>query len=92
MKQALVAYIPTVVPAECMLYFNPDFFISLCTSAICADTDAVGVPMGIKQKSAVALAGVERVEISMSDILSEESSESIKCLCTDDWLVRFVGY
>lgn len=54
-----------------MLYLSPDFLSSLWTSAICADTDAVGVPSGIKQKSAVALGGVARVERSMSDMVSE---------------------
>ena len=51
---------PTVVPAECIEYFNSLFFINLWTSAICADTEAVGVPSGMRQKSAVHLAGVAR--------------------------------
>src|SRR3954463_6269790 len=50
---------PKVVPAECIEYFNPDFFISRCTSATSFETDAVGVPIGIRQKSAVHLAGVD---------------------------------
>jgi hypothetical protein len=41
-----------------MLYFRPLAFIKRCTSAICAETDAVGVPNGIKQKSAVHFGGV----------------------------------
>jgi len=41
-----------------MLYERPEVFISLCTSAIWAETEAVGVPMGIRQKSAVHLGGV----------------------------------
>lgn len=53
-------HLPTVVPAECIVYFKPLFFSNLCTSAICADTLAVGVPRGIRQKSAVAFGGVFR--------------------------------
>ena len=55
--------LPTVVPAECILYFNPDCFMRRWTSAICAETEAVGVPIGIKQKSAVHFGGVERLDI-----------------------------
>lgn len=40
-----------VVPAECMLYFNPDFFSRRWTAAISWLTLAVGVPMGTRQKS-----------------------------------------
>ena len=47
-----------VVPAECMLYERPEVFINLCTSAIWAETEAVDVPMGIRQKSAVHFCGV----------------------------------
>lgn len=43
------------------MYFNPDLFNSLCTSATSLDTEAVGVPSGMRQKSAVHDAGVERV-------------------------------
>jgi hypothetical protein len=48
------------VPAECILYFNPLFFIRRWTSAISAETEAVGVPIGMRQKSAVHFGGVAR--------------------------------
>lgn len=51
----------TVVPAECMLYDKPDVFIRRCTSAIWAEIEAVGVPMGMRQKSAVHFGGVLRL-------------------------------
>ena len=47
-----------MVPAECMLYDRPDVFISRCTSAIWPETEAVEVPMGMRQKSAVHFGGV----------------------------------
>jgi hypothetical protein len=50
-----------VVPAECILYTNPLFLSSLCTSATSLLTDAVGVPSGMMQKSAIHAGGVERV-------------------------------
>jgi hypothetical protein len=50
--------IPNVVPAECILYFTPDRFNSLCTAATSFETDAVGVPNGMIQKSAVHDDGV----------------------------------
>ena len=55
--------IPTVVPAECMLYFSPLSLSRRWTSAICCDTEAVGVPRGMRQKSAVHLGGVSRSAI-----------------------------
>lgn len=36
---------PRVVPAECMMYFRPDFSTRRCTSAIWAETEAVAVPI-----------------------------------------------
>ena len=60
--------LPNVEPAECMLYFNPLFFSSRWTSAICADTEAVGVPSGMRQKSAVHFGGVPRL-IVFDDIV-----------------------
>lgn len=49
---------PTVVPAECIEYLSPLFLSSRCTSATSLDTEAVGVPRGIRQKSAVHDGGV----------------------------------
>jgi hypothetical protein len=43
-----------------MLYFSPLFFSKRCTCAISADTLAVGVPRGMRQKSAVQDGGVAR--------------------------------
>lgn len=37
--------VPSVVPAECMVYFTPDFSMSRWTSAICADTEGEDVPI-----------------------------------------------
>jgi hypothetical protein len=58
----------TVVPAECILYDSPDVFISRCTSAICAETEAVGVPMGMRQKSAVHFGGVLMVWLAILSV------------------------
>jgi hypothetical protein len=52
------AHTPTVVPALCILNSNPLVLSNLWTSAIWALTLAVGVPMGIKQKSAIHIEGV----------------------------------
>lgn len=52
--------LPTVVPAECIEYFKPLFFSRRWTSAISAETEAVGVPSGMRQKSAVQEGGVAR--------------------------------
>jgi hypothetical protein len=54
------AVIPTVVPAECIEYVKPLLLRSRCTSATSFDTDAVGVPSGIRQKSATHDGGVAR--------------------------------
>jgi hypothetical protein len=43
-----------------MLYDRPDVFIRRWTSAIWAAIEAVDVPMGMRQKSAVHSAGVAR--------------------------------
>jgi hypothetical protein len=59
MKQ--VDSLPSVVPAECMLYFTPERLSKRWTAAISLETDAVGVPMGMRQKSAVQEEGVGRV-------------------------------
>jgi hypothetical protein len=61
-------YVPTVVPAECMPYTNPLFWSNLCTSATSLLTDAVGVPSGIIQKSAMHAGGV--ASVVGSDILN----------------------
>ena len=37
--------LPTVVPAECIEKLSFDFCMSRCTSAICWDTEGVGVPI-----------------------------------------------
>jgi hypothetical protein len=48
----------TVDPAECSEKLKPDFFSNLWTSAISVETEAVGVPIGMRQKSAMQAAGV----------------------------------
>lgn len=44
-------YAPRVVPAECIEYLIPDFLSRRCTEATSLLTEAVGVPMGTRQKS-----------------------------------------
>jgi hypothetical protein len=51
-----------------MLYLIPDFFSNLCTAATSFDTEAVGVPMGMRQKSAVHAEGVGKFKESFSAI------------------------
>ena len=58
MNTGISAYSPTVVPAECMWKFKPLAFNTRCTSATSLETLAVGVPSGIRQKSAVQWSGV----------------------------------
>ena len=41
------------MPAECILYLIPDLLSRRWTSAISAETEAVGVPIGTRQKSVV---------------------------------------
>jgi hypothetical protein len=105
--QILECYEPSVVPAECIEYFTPETFNNFCTSAISAETDAVGVPIGMRQKSAVHFGGVARVDRSswvvaaiMSQLnarseinASEEqvSDASVKCVNSSFPLVQ-VGY
>jgi hypothetical protein len=52
---------PSVVPAECIAYLTPLCLRRRWTAAISAETEAVGVPIGIRQKSAVAFGGVGSV-------------------------------
>lgn len=40
-----IMYIPSVVPAECMIYLIPVFLRSRWIAAISCETDAVGVPL-----------------------------------------------
>lgn len=42
-------YIPRVVPAECIEYLIPVFLRSRWTAAISCETDAVGVPLFLKE-------------------------------------------
>jgi hypothetical protein len=44
-----------------MLYFTPERFSRRWTAATSLETEAVGVPMGMRQKSAVQEEGVGRV-------------------------------
>src|SRR5436189_4575962 len=63
--------LPTVVPAECKVYVKPDFFKSLCTSATSFETDAVGVPNGMRQKSAIHDGGVARSDREISLLMTD---------------------
>jgi hypothetical protein len=54
-----------------MEYFNPDLFRIRWTSATSFDTEAVGVPIGIRQKSATATGGVDILDRS-DDIMMGE--------------------
>lgn len=73
--------LPTVVPAECNVYVKPDFFKSLCTSATSFETDAVGVPNGIRQKSAIHEVGVtnsnKEISLLIADIYPVRKAEAI---------------
>lgn len=62
--------LPRVVPAECIEYSSPLFFRSRCTSATSLDTDAVGVPSGMRQKSAVHMGGVASLLRSSEDAIA----------------------
>lgn len=44
--------IPNVVPALCMVYFTLLFLSRRWTAATSLDTEAEGVPIGMRQKSA----------------------------------------
>lgn len=43
--RVITSIIPSVVPAECMEYFRPDFSVKRWTSAIWEDTDGEDVPI-----------------------------------------------
>lgn len=55
------------MPAECIEYLTPLAFSRRWTSAISADTEADGVPMGMRQKSAVHLGGVPSWDMADDD-------------------------
>lgn len=59
--------VPTVVPAECIEYSNPLFLSKRWTSATSLLTEAVGVPSGMRQKSATQDGGVLRFVRSSDD-------------------------
>jgi hypothetical protein len=62
--------LPSVVPAECIEYSSPLFLRSRWTSATSLDTDAVGVPSGMRQKSAVHDGGVASLLRSSEDAMA----------------------
>lgn len=62
--------LPRVVPAECIEYSSPLFLRRRCTSATSLDTDAVGVPSGMRQKSAVHMGGVASLLRSSEDAMA----------------------
>jgi hypothetical protein len=73
-------HIPTVVPAELMEKTRPLRLSSRCTSAISAETDALPVPIGTKQKSAIHADGVwssPRLTVSLGGGGSMSSIESV---------------
>lgn len=43
--------VPKVVPALCIVYFTLLFLSRRCTAATSRETEAEGVPMGMRQKS-----------------------------------------
>jgi hypothetical protein len=47
----LHSYIPNVVPALCIVYETLDFLSRRCTAATSLETEAEGVPIGMRQKS-----------------------------------------
>lgn len=48
---------------------NPDFLSNLCTSATSLETDAVGVPSGMRQKSAMHAGGVGMSTSNEEDVV-----------------------
>lgn len=52
-KMKMGGGLPRVVPALCIEYLIPDFASKRCTSATSAETLAVGVPIGMRQKSTI---------------------------------------
>lgn len=62
--------VPTVVPALCIEYSSPDCLRSRWTCATSLDTDAVGVPSGMRQKSAMQAGGVGRFVRSFDDAMA----------------------
>lgn len=62
--------VPTVVPALCIEYSSPDCLSSRWTCATSLDMDAVGVPRGMRQKSAMHAGGVERFVSSFDDAMA----------------------
>jgi hypothetical protein len=89
-------HIPTVVPAECIVYSNPLFLSRRCTSATSLETDAVGVPRGMRQKSAMQDGGVwsivgsfdaivvDRMELDMVGLVMRVVMDELI-----GWLVRW---
>lgn len=69
--------VPTVVPAECIEYSSPLFFSRRCTSATSLDTDAVGVPRGMRQKSAIHAGGVFKFVKSLEDAILRCGAEEV---------------
>jgi hypothetical protein len=59
-----------------MVYSMPLFRITLWTSAICAETEADGVPIGTKQKSATHFGGVANDMMGVSRDRLEEADSS----------------
>ena len=50
----LISDAPSVVPALCIVYLTLLFLSRRCTAATSPETEAEGVPMGMRQKSEVA--------------------------------------
>ena len=48
-------YAPRVVPALCIVYSTLLFLSRRCTAATSLETEAEGVPMGMRQKSVCSL-------------------------------------
>jgi hypothetical protein len=71
--------VPTVVPAECIEQFSPLFLRRRWTCATSFETDAVGVPSGIRQKSAVHDGGVGRSVKSSEDAMPRCLVRTEKC-------------
>lgn len=67
----------SVVPAECIEYLIPLAASNFCTFAMWWETDAVGVAIGIKQKSAVTCSGTVRWAICRNETFSVP--------CEDSW-------
>lgn len=64
--------VPRVVPAECIVYLTPDFLSTRWTSATSFETEAVGVPIGMRQKSCYSSSQYTSLRVPASRYVEDE--------------------